>query len=166
MTDNDIKKALECCGNQIACTDGCPLDDLGGIDKCVHTLLLNALDLINRQQAEIEKLNVELVGMRGACESYKMHYDNAQAEIERLKKVTDLPREGFFTLLCDALVYTKTIEEYNKFRKAIKSEAIKEFAERLKEEAEECGRIDFNGCTYCAVGFHHIDNLVKEMVGE
>lgn len=43
------------------------------------------LDLLNSQKAEIERLNVELVGMRGACESYKMHYDNAQAEIERLK---------------------------------------------------------------------------------
>ena len=34
-------------------------------------------------QAEIEKLNVELVGMRGACESYKIHYEKAQAEIEK-----------------------------------------------------------------------------------
>ena len=39
-------------------------------------------------QDEIEKLTVELVGMRGACESYKMHYENAQAEIERLQEET------------------------------------------------------------------------------
>jgi predicted nucleic acid-binding Zn-ribbon protein len=47
--------------------------------------LTDIVDLINRQKEEIENLNVELVGMRGACESYKMHYDNAQAEIEDLK---------------------------------------------------------------------------------
>lgn len=37
---------------------------------------------LKERQAEIEELNVELVGMRGACNSYKMHYDNAQTEIE------------------------------------------------------------------------------------
>ena len=41
--------------------------------------------VIDSQQAEIERLNVELVGMRGACNSYKMHYENAKAEIERLQ---------------------------------------------------------------------------------
>ena len=61
MTDNEIKKALECCGNQIACTDGCPLDDLGGIDKCIHTLLLNALDLINRLQAKNKEFDEKLI---------------------------------------------------------------------------------------------------------
>jgi hypothetical protein len=61
----------------------------------VVTLFENALDLINRQKAEIEKLNVELVGMRGACESYKMHYDNAQAEIEKLQALVD-EMSGYF----------------------------------------------------------------------
>ena len=45
---------------------------------------------IQFQKAEIHRLNVELVGMRGACESYKMHYDNAQAEIDELQKLLDL----------------------------------------------------------------------------
>lgn len=46
------------------------------------------LRIIKEKNAEIEKLNVELVGMRGACESYKIHYDNAQAEIA--KKDTEI----------------------------------------------------------------------------
>lgn len=69
------------------------MTDLGECKSCPfyeqcendEELVKYALDLINRQKVEIEKLNVELVGMRGACESYKMHYDNAQAEIENLK---------------------------------------------------------------------------------
>jgi DNA repair exonuclease SbcCD ATPase subunit len=69
---------------------------------------------IEKQEKEIERLNVELVGMRGACESYKMHYDKAQAEIERLKKV----RANILKVMKENISQTK-------------SEAIKEFAEEL-----------------------------------
>lgn len=63
----------------------CPYctDEEEGCEKCFQRIRKDVLSLLNRQQAEIEKLNVELVGMRGACESYKIHYDNAQAEIQR-----------------------------------------------------------------------------------
>ena len=44
MTDNEIIKALECC----------PLDDIGGCRK------IDALALINRQKAEIERLKKHL----------------------------------------------------------------------------------------------------------
>lgn len=80
-----------------------------------------ALDLINRQKAEIEELQKRIVFWR--------EYMDYHPERER-------------------------------------AEVIKEFAERLKEKAEGCGRIELNGYTYCAVGLHHIDNLVKEMVGD
>lgn len=55
MTDEQIVRALECCGNMNECKKECPLGDVGGIDKCIHTLMLDALELIERQQAEIEK---------------------------------------------------------------------------------------------------------------
>ena len=55
MTDNEIIKALECCKRPVgtgACKD-CPLDK----DRpCTTTMIENALDLINRQKAEIERL--------------------------------------------------------------------------------------------------------------
>ena len=57
--------------------------------KQLETIERVATKTIEKQSAEIEKLNVELVGMRGACESYKMHYDNAQAEIKRLNGISD-----------------------------------------------------------------------------
>lgn len=86
------------------------------------------------------------------------------------------PERGFFTLLCGALVFTKTLKEYNEFRKTIKSEAAKDFAERLKPmmfsyydclDASAKGR-PYKGDTlmdYEVVDMIEdcIDNLVKEM---
>ena len=51
MTDNEIIKALECC--QTNSCDGCPFD---GFNSCLRGLPIAALDLIKRQQAEIERL--------------------------------------------------------------------------------------------------------------
>ena len=53
MTDKEIIKALEChtemeCGN-------CPYDK-GLVEPCIAPMVKDALDLINRQQAEIERL--------------------------------------------------------------------------------------------------------------
>jgi len=91
MTDNEIIKALECHIKR-QCWNDCPnaTEERQLLSRpCSQMLAEDALDLINRKDAEIEKLNVELVGLRGACESYKMHYDNAQAEIERLQALVD-----------------------------------------------------------------------------
>lgn len=55
MTDNDIIKALERCSTidtGIACQD-CPLTD--ECNKNSDILVKSALDLINRQRAEIEE---------------------------------------------------------------------------------------------------------------
>lgn len=71
-------------------------------------------------QAEIEKLTVELVGMRGACESYKMHYENAQTENERLKKAIK--------------VQDIMIKQQDYKLKSAKSEAIKEFIKEFKDK--------------------------------
>lgn len=104
FTDNEIINCLnDTVGKEhigIYCTD-----KNGNFTAVIK--LTDLVDLLNRQKAmidgliagqetlqkalcdknaEFERLNVELVGMRGACESYKMHYGNAQAEIERLQK--------------------------------------------------------------------------------
>lgn len=55
MTDNEIIKAMDICGHLEACAE-CPLGDMEGVDKCMHTLLQNALDLINRLKEENEDL--------------------------------------------------------------------------------------------------------------
>lgn len=58
-TDSEIKKALECC---VGDNDGkncfdCPLWE---IDDCQEQLLLDTLDIINRLQAEIERLKADV----------------------------------------------------------------------------------------------------------
>ena len=58
MTDNEIIKALECCCANNNC-DGCPLDYLTFSSECASKLAINSLDLINRQKAEIERLENE-----------------------------------------------------------------------------------------------------------
>lgn len=41
---------------------------------------LHKIDLISRQQAEIENLKIENQSLRSAANSYKIHYDEARAE--------------------------------------------------------------------------------------
>lgn len=103
--------------------------------------LKNALDLINRQKMAVETLKVELAAMRGAANSYK-------AENERLnKKVVEL---------------SEVLSDTIRIRYAeVKAEAYEEFAERLKEYAEECIKNGYDG-----IGKQDIDNLLKEMAGE
>ena len=84
MTDKNIIKALECCINDDC--DNCP-DTFG---NCEHNAMRNALNLINRQQEEIERLKIENQSLRGAANSYKLHYNEARNEavkefVERLK---------------------------------------------------------------------------------
>lgn len=110
MTDREIIKALEHCIKFIDCTE-CPYK---GITKC--SVEADALDLINRQQAEIAE--------------YQKHIDND-------------------------IIYVKRV----------KSEAIKEFAERLKKRKHSNsldGRIVF----FDVVEVDDIDTLVKEMTSK
>ena len=114
MSDNEIIKALECCTTDKC--KGCPLFNVPKVKGCMK-LMENALDLINRQKAEIESLN----------------------EKERI------------------LIF-QLAEEHEK--------AIKEFAEKLKEEYPADGRYQEITNTVIRIFHSTIDNLVKEMVGE
>lgn len=57
MTDNEIIKALECCMQPISNCDKCPLYKVS--DECFDIAKNGAVDIINRQQAEIERLETE-----------------------------------------------------------------------------------------------------------
>lgn len=113
FTDDEIVKALEICSQNIVIRhngltyEGIPL----------RFLFEDALDLINRQKAEIQRLN-----------------------FENLQMIASI--------------------------KHLKSEAIKEFAERLKANMSNIARMEYGGYTYFCVGYGLIDNLVKEMTGE
>lgn len=73
---------------------------------CYRTLCEPALEIINRQQSEIDRLNIDLKAMRGAANSWK-------AEVQRICK------KEFDNIEIDI--------------ETVKSEAVREFAEKLKE---------------------------------
>lgn len=150
-TDEQIKKALECCGisGRQYCDSLCPLfyNGAGSISACRQELHISALHLINRQEAEKAELQREIA-------SYK-------SEIERLKKDNEyILMQHKFQRRPDGNCWNDVIEK-------AKSEAIKEFAERLKAKIYvakfESGRKKFSVTT---IDPNDINNLVKEMVGE
>ena len=59
MTDNEIIKALKCCSEANNCSvcDYEPDEYQKGTIGCSNKIMIHALDLINRQKAEIERLN-------------------------------------------------------------------------------------------------------------
>lgn len=58
MTDNEIIKALECCGEEDKCKE-CPYYNKGNFKCLNYKFFKDLLDLINRQKAEIERLREE-----------------------------------------------------------------------------------------------------------
>ena len=122
MTDNEIIKALECCTEDEDCAH-CP--SIKEMPYCSNDITMGALNLIKRQQADIERL---------------------KNEIQTTK---------------DAYIMLQTKNEI------IKSEAVKEFEDRLKDKI----KVEYNPyykptCDY-GTGIEimrYIDNLVKEMV--
>lgn len=82
-----------------------------------------------------------------------------KVEIERLKNNPTLPKSGFINLLCGALIFTETLEQYNKFRRTFKSEAVKEFAQNFESKITCIPQHHF---TLADVLFD-LDKLVKEM---
>ena len=121
MTDNEIIKALECCTKGEDCTH-CPL--IEELPYCGDDIMVDALNLIKRQQAEIEQLKFEIAKL-------------SQVEVS------------------------------NKLEARIKSEAVKEFEDRLKNKIKiECNPYCKPTCDY-GTGIEimrYIDNLVKEIV--
>lgn len=105
VRDDEIIKALEwmrdCKCEKISNCDGCPLHK--HYPYCDELSAEIALDIINRQKAEIERL-------KGPSRAYP-----------------------FCNLLGGCLVFSKSLKDYNDMRKGIESEARKEFADRLKE---------------------------------
>lgn len=123
MTDNEIIKAMQCViGNDVKCSE-CTYQKVLPFPSCRRKCAKNALELINRQKAEIEKLKRENDFFR------KTITENAQRALE------------------------VTVEEIE----TAKSEAVKEFAERLKEKF---------GIADCIVTVNNndIDDLVEEMM--
>lgn len=147
MTDEQIIKALECC----ATDDGddcfqCPYGNIvykPGNGGCVNRCRKDALNLINRQKEEIERLK----------KKNKILIKNADTAFQDgLDENRDL--------------FKKEVEP------EIRAEAIKEFAERVEQEICKNTYAGFDkkgnpvNIWEAQTGFKDIDNLVKEMTEE
>lgn len=158
MTDNEIIKTLGYCKNGI-CTH-CPRF---GIDvakncTCYGDLMYDALDLINRLEADKEALiagqetlqkalaekNAEIEELTGNLKFVRGTVERQKAEIEKLEN--------------EKLFRTRYL---GVFPKSIRDEAIKEFAEAVKMEFYK----EFDELIPSIMA-DKIDNLVKEMVGD
>lgn len=105
MNDEEIMEALECCGELYNICAECPMpNNIKDDCRCGEHLANYALDLINRQQAEIERLKNE----------NKILSKNADTAFQDgLNEAQDL--------------YAEQVKD------EIKSKAVREFAERLKK---------------------------------
>lgn len=81
MNNNEILRALECCGNGDFCNH-CKYQDL---KDCYRRLAKDTLDLINRQQIEIEVLQNDVSFLDKHNDELIADNDKLKAEIERLK---------------------------------------------------------------------------------
>lgn len=126
MTDKQIIKALECCSADVR-ENTCPKCAFYKKHRC-STLMLNAVsDLINRQKAEIENLKADNEMYQKVNCLIARQRDDRDKEIEELQTQMEW-LTGYNKNLLDAnTALSGEIE-------ICKSEAIKEFAERLKKE--------------------------------
>lgn len=141
FTDEEIIETLECC----AYSDGCERCQCSKqCDGAEH--LINALDLINRQKAEIERLRSELSNTR------------RKALLEASSKFAGHSNYHGDTILCKLICMAEGQEVGIAIpldMSEMKANAYKEFAERLCE-----GKVS-NDKTVIEAKV-----LLKEMVGE
>lgn len=155
MTDNDIIKSLNVCQNEKSECSGCSYSD--DYTNCNTRIAKDALELIYRQKAEIERLHDEVSKTR------------RKALLEASSKFAGHSDYHGDTILCKLICMAegKEVEIAKPLDKSeIKSEAIKEFAERLKAIYDDKRYDRPNAHTLILFLFNNIDSLVKEMLGD
>lgn len=136
MTDNEIIEALECCikdDYDKGCTE-CPVHCYKG---CDFHLAKFALDLINRQQAEIERLQNTIISLSDYLDI--LGIDKTDTSIVR------------------------TATELNaQIRADVKAEVIKQFAERVKSRLITVTYMNFDDIIDNLVKEIEGENIVSE----
>lgn len=152
-------------------------------------LLSSTIELINRQQAEIEnyikvaenqqnltlKKSFEIKELKAEIERLKQNLEEAHidirehlSELKRFKKI-ETTVNGFWNGITKLAMFndkeTPTLEELLEYMDNLRTEAYKEFIERLKAKKHECG-CNYRKKPVYAVTEEKIDETYKEMVGE
>ena len=145
MEDKNIVKALECCleTSGVNCAK-CPYCENCVTDENTSLMMADALDLINRQKEEIERLKEENKLLINNDVSNK--YPNC-------------------VLVEKGRIYTRTLEDYDELIGDISAEAYKEFAERLKELKYQSSDWSHGEHPF-VVEESDIDNTLYELIGE
>ena len=87
MTDNEIIKSMQCViGNEMLCSE-CTYQKVLPFPSCRMMCAKNALDLINRQKAENERLEKEL--MKCKLEKEMLYQNVEEIKSEAIKKFAE-----------------------------------------------------------------------------
>ena len=98
MTDKEIIKALECCtSDEWDICDKCPYQKYKTEKGCAYHIVIDALDLINRQQAEIERLTINMNAFGLGMKREKERADTTRAEA--IKEYKNKVENDIVTLL-------------------------------------------------------------------
>lgn len=126
MTDEKIIEALECCASGTGCDTcrRCPFYEDKLCDKDRFALEKHLLDLIRRQQEEIERLKQEATELQLRKEMYRVTVDEVRAEAVRefaekyktevTNRYEDIAYKDLFFGVIDNLVKEMTEKEGGK----------------------------------------------------
>ena len=132
LTDNEIVKALECCSCEtiMYCEDQCPF-----YKKCMKDEQLSkyALDLINRQKAEIDELQLEIKSYNAENNKLKAENSNLTSDLTSLQNDLTSAKAEIERLTIRLRKAEHQLDDAMKMYNTIKAEAYKEFAEEIFE---------------------------------
>ena len=169
LTDSEIVKALKDI-LEIMLT-------MGDLQK--SSTISKAIDLINRLQAEIERLKeptsasfIHILAEK-TIESLQKENEEYKTEIMRLEhnervlsKNSIIANYPHHWLLAEGWFLSKEPDGYGMFKAQVSNETYKECIEKAKSELKNISKFDFHGTYYYLVGEAFFDNLLKELVGE
>ena len=164
LTDKEIVKALEYCINNDECGTDCPcFSEQKNMCGNYNGLLKQILDLINRLQAENERLQETI--------------DEQDIEIARLYKEIDRWISAYEQAVRERDIFAEDMKEEIKKDcsylmldiKTIKTEAYKEFAEKLDKASFITGYTTVFGgkdVPIKHITMANVHSVLKELVGE
>ena len=158
MNPHEIIKALECC-IEVEC-DECPFDEQ---TSCIGYVKQGAIDLINRQKAEIKDWETQFRFLDVECCRLEKQTEEQQAEIERLRDLNNVLETDNINANMNLEHIQYEFDLLKQEKSVVKSEAIKEFVKEHREImlafCDDDDQISLKVCEYDA----NTNDLVKEM---
>ena len=170
MTDNEIKKALELCGSEYECHNGCPYYNNGKFKCRDLSIYRDALDLINRLETKNSNLTSDLTSLQNDLTSLKNAYKqctwerDAYIEIENTA-IAEAKAEAYkeFAKKSEIELYVKRNERQKHWEEYLKQHnTTKDY--QVHEWSVDNWLRGYGEAVQDIVSIN--DNLLKEKVGE